>query len=297
MVKKGSASKVVALKAYHGKGPESKTAGVSLRTGQNVTAKTKSMWGGAFGMSLTQMLSDASNFVTKNGTEFLILKFDHCSNWMGIAEACVSILGNTIYKEGGNLNTKTLRELQGKVIVLFTGKGQQAVHHMYGIPHGILGVKNIYSGGSYDPKFHGLQYFGKGGTSIFKPFGKMKQNVKKQKKLMSKGADGNPDVMGMMYWTTTGMNESIRDRNTGMWSAPNVSRLKQMWEGGLSDSIESRNNTFRKIDGFDSAVTLKAFMPNIVMIDFADVDKCDQIFELNTHSSTFLVSNIQNFRL
>lgn len=297
VVKKGTASAVVDLKAYHGKGPEKNKTGVSLHTGEVVTTKVKSMWGGAFGMSLTKILSDASKFVTQNPTEFLMLKFDHCSNWMGIAEACVTVLGNTIYKEGGNLNTKTLRNLQGKVIVLFTSDGLEAVHHMYGIPQGILGIKNLVKGGAYDPNYHGLQYFGKGGTSIMKPFNKLEQNVKKQKKLMAKGAAGNPEVVGMMYWTTTGINESIRDRNTGMWSQPNVARLKQMWEGGLSDAIESRNNKFRKIDGFDSGVTLKAFMPNIVMIDFAEPIKCGHIFELNTHSPTFLVKNIQNFNL
>ena len=70
-----------------------------------------------------------------------------------------------------------------------------------------------------------------------------------------------------------------------------------MWEGGLRSAIESRNNKFRKIDGFDSSTTLKAFMPNIVMIDFADVHRCNEIYGLNTMSSTFLVSNIQNFNL
>jgi hypothetical protein len=297
VVKQGSAAKVVDLKAYHGIGPESKKSGVSLRTGGDVSVTVKSMWGGAFGMSLTRILSDASKFVIQNPTEFLILKFDHCSNWLGIAEACVAVLGNTIYKGGGNLNTKTLRDLQGKVIVLFTEDGLKAVHHLYGIPQGILGIKNLQKGGAYNPKYHGLQYFGKGGTSIWKPFKKIEQNVENQKKLMTKGAAGNPNVMGMMYWTTTGMNESIKERNATMWSPPNVKRLKQMWEAGLQDAIEARNNTFRRIDGFDSATKLKAFMPNFVMIDFADPTKCDAIFELNTHSPTFLVKNIQNFRL
>lgn len=297
VVKKGSANKVVDLKAYHGKGPESKASGVSLSTNENVSITVKSMWGGAFGMSLTKMLSDASKFVIQNPTEFLMLKFDHCSNWMGIAEACVTVLGDTIYKEGGNLNTKTLRDLRGKVIVLFTEEGLKAVHHLYGIPQGILGIKNLQKGSAYAPQYHGLQYFGKGGTSILKPFNKLDQNVKNQKKLMAKGAAGDPNVMGMMYWTTTGISESIRDRNTTMWSQPNVDRLKQMWEGGLQEAIEARNNTFRRIDGFDSAVKLKAFMPNIIMIDFADPQKCNHIFELNTHSPTFLVKNIQNFNL
>lgn len=297
VVKQGGASKVVALKAYHGKGPESKTTGVNLLTGKAVTTEVKSMWGGAFGMSLTKILSDAAKFVGEHTTEFLMLKFDHCTNWMGIAEACVTVLGDSIYKAGGNLNTKSLRDLRGKVIVLFTSDGLEAVHHLYGVPQGILGITNLVKGGGYVENFHGLQYFGKGGTSIWKPFGKLDQNLKKQTKLMAKGAAGNPNVVGMMYWTTTGINESIKDRNTGMWSQPNVARLKSMWEGGLRDAIESRNDKFRKIDGFDNTVALKAFMPNIVMIDFADVDKCRHIFELNTHSPTFLVRNIQNFHL
>ena len=146
VVKQGGASKVVALKAYHGKGPESKTTGVNLLTGKAVTTEVKSMWGGAFGMSLTKILSDAAKFVGENTTEFLMLKFDHCTNWMGIAEACVTVLGDSIYKAGGNLNTKSLRDLRGKVIVLFTSDGLEAVHHLYGVPQGILGITNLVKG-------------------------------------------------------------------------------------------------------------------------------------------------------
>jgi hypothetical protein len=297
VVKKGAASDVLDLKAYHGVGSTSKKSGVDLRSGQATDIKVKNLSGGAYGMSLSKMLNDAAKFVTANATEFLILKFDKCDNWMGIAAACVDLLGGTIYRLGGNLNNKTLRDLQGKVIVLFSAKGQQAVHHMYGVPQGILAFKNIYEGGSYDENFHGLQYFGKGGTSIWNPFNKVNQNIKKQTKLMEKGGDGNPNVMGMMYWTTTGVTESIRDRNTGMWAAPNVKTLKDMWDGGLKSSIDSRMNKFSKIDGFNNAIALKAFMPNVIMIDFADETKVKHIFELNTTPVTFVVGAMKNFHL
>lgn len=299
VLKKGETD-VLALKTYHGQGPSSKTTGIDVRTGQTGTVKTKSMWAGEYGMGLARILSDSVKFVTNSPSEFLILKFDKCHNWLMIAKACVEILANHIYKGGGNLNTKTLRELQGKVIVVFTKDGIEAVHHLYGIPQGILGIKNLYKSDSvYDVGYHGLQYFGKGGTSVSNPFksydDKVKENMKKQTKIMKQGGDGNAQVMGMMYWTTTGVTQSIRDRNTRMWTAPNVAKLQNMWEGGLNNAIMSRVNAFASIDGFAGGQMIKAFMPNIIMIDFADAEKCQDIFELNIVPVTFIVNALGDY--
>ena len=76
-------------------------------------------------MGLTGMLQQARNFVhsSSGANEFLILKFDKCTNWGLIADTCVDVLGLALYKGGGNLNTKTLEELRGKVVVLFSSKG------------------------------------------------------------------------------------------------------------------------------------------------------------------------------
>ena len=79
---------------------------------------------GTWGLGLEGMLEDARRFVSgKHSSEFLILKFDKCSNWPLIAETCVRVLGPSIYTGTGNLNTKTLGQLSGKVIVLFTPDG------------------------------------------------------------------------------------------------------------------------------------------------------------------------------
>ena len=317
VVKKGGAADVMALKAYHGKGPESKKAAINIRTGHTERAKVKSLWAGEYGMTLSKMLSDASKFVTKNNTEFLILKFDKCHNWPMIAEACVNVLGPDViytYSGTGDLNSKSLRELRGKVIVIFQEKGRQAVRQLYGPDQGILGFTNLWNGGAYKDDYPGLQYKGKGGTSIFKPFNKVEQNIKKQTKVMTATSrkvksgkwykrktkirvDDNPSIVGMMYWTTTGINESIRDRDSGMWTQPNVQRMQSMWNNGLESAIASRTDKLSRIDGFDKGAVLKAFMPNIVMIDFADPTKCKHIFELNTVPPTFLISSMQNFRL
>ena len=101
---------------------------------------------GAYGEGLTKILTDARNFVTKASyqDEFLILKFDKCSNWPEIASACVNLLGagpnGHIFQLTGNLNTKTLQQLRGKVVVLFTAEGYQQVQHQYPPGSGILCV-------------------------------------------------------------------------------------------------------------------------------------------------------------
>src|SRR5262249_39807531 len=151
-------------------------------------------------------------------TEFLILKFDKCKNWGLIAEACVDVLGDTIYKGAGNLNIKKLKNLKGKVIVLFGKDGYRDIPNEYKARGGILPFKNLYDGGVYDEDYNGLQYYGKGGTKVTNTIDKTEENYKKQKELMRKGAKKDVSVMGMMYWTTTGVFESIEKRNRKMWT-------------------------------------------------------------------------------
>lgn len=285
--------KEVQLRAFHADGKlmknETKTRYVPEVGRQETVTRTK-LRGGAFGLGLAGMLQDARDFVTRHPGEFLLLKFDKCTNWPLIADTCVRELGPTIYRGTGSLNTQRQRELAGHVVVLFTADGVAAVRGTHPVGGGILGIRNLYGqdGAAYDPHFHGLQYFGKGGTSVAKPFGKLRQNAKKQGKLMSLGGDGDPDVMGMMYWTTTGLLESIEARNTGMWSDRHRSSLKNLWANGLRESIETR--IARHIDptSHASGGVLKAFMPNIVMIDFADSAKCRTIYELNAVAAVAL---------
>ena len=246
--------------------------------------------GGAFGLSLTSMLQQARNFVLSDvgGSEFLILKFDKCTNWPLIAEACRATLGTTLYTAGGNLNTKKLKELSGKVIVLFSSSG---LGELQGATQGILGFKNLSAeGATYTDTYQGLQYYGKGGTSPFNPVGKLKQNVKKQSKLMM-GASAmmKPEVVGMMYWTTTGLVESIQKRDDGMWDAPNVSKMKKLWGQGLNDFVNARIS-LPSSNPLARAQQRRSFFPNIVMIDFADDRKCQEIRDLNDLAASHLAS-------
>jgi hypothetical protein len=87
--------------------------------------------------------------------------------------------------------------------------------------------------------------------------------------------------MGMMYWTSTGIFESIKKRDAAMWSAPNIVKLQTLWAGGLDDYV-TYANPFLVPQGSPALGPMrKRFMPNIVMVDFADDLRCTTIRELN----------------
>ncbi|HTE44194.1 MAG TPA: hypothetical protein VK636_03030 [Gemmatimonadaceae bacterium] len=246
-----------------------------------VRVKQSKLAGGAFGMGLTTMLDQARAFVTSavGRNEFLILKFDKSTNWAHIANACWTILGTSMYTAGGNINRKTLGDLAGKVVVLFSPKG---LSELQGTTGGILSFKNLTEdGATYDRTYPGLQYYGKGGTSPFNPINKLKQNIKKQTKLM-RGAAGmqDPEVIGMMYWTTTGLIESIKKRDDGMWDTPNIAKMKKLWEQGLGDFVNARVS-LPDTNPMTIAQQRRSYFPNIVMVDFADQAKCQRIRDLN----------------
>ena len=293
------------LMAYHaGGGVKKQTVQrVMEATGRHETLVISELSVGTFGMGLAKILRDAKAFVSRYGSEFLILKFDKCTNWKLIADYCTEILGDRIYQGTGDLNRKTLRDLQGRVIILFSDSGVRSVRATHPLGGGILGWRNLFAKKSepksYDARYNGLQYFGKGGTSVnplkmkWNYGGKIHENIKKQGRLMYLGAN-NPsaygvDVLGMMYWTSTGLIENIQSRNDKMWSEKGKDQLRSLWEGGLRESIASRAANERlDVNFYSTGAQLKAFMPNIVMIDFADAEKCSTIYDLNAVAGAML---------
>jgi hypothetical protein len=285
--------KMVEMRAYHGSTNDAKKSravfGIAGDSHNIVRSEMKTGMGVA-SEDLRTMLSEAKAFVSsqEGSTEFLILKFDKCTNWSAIAQQCVRDLGDRLYTDGGNLNRKTLAELAGRVIVLFSAKGLK--ESTIGTQQGILCFKNLTEEGSgYSADFPGLQYFGKGGTTLNPFANKFKANIKKQTKLMTKAAEkGNEEIIGMMYWTTTGLTESIKKRNDGMWDDPGKARLRRLWEGGLGEFVDDRV-TMRSPNPLAEAQNRLGFFPNIVMIDFADSSKCQAIYDLNQVAAHALV--------
>ena len=272
------------------------------------THSKMSALGGGFGEQLTKMLQQAQKFVTEIAdTEFLIFKFDKCTNYPVIAEQCVDILGPAIYTANGELSKRTLDDLKGKVICVFNEDGLKEIKD-YGPKDGIIGFRNLKSKGgtpkAYDARYPGLQYMGKGGTSPWKVFSshktKTKENFSKQAKILGKmqqiedSAAG--DVLGMMYWTSTGLKQSILKRNDSMWTPTGVQRMRDLWEGALEQAISVQvHNDRAKCMDYGGVRQIKAFIPNIIMIDFADPNKCQTIYDLNVAAEQKMVAAIDDW--
>lgn len=304
------------LRAFHAPGTKGKA---TSSTGQ--TLKGAAL-GSTWGMTLNDILMGAKNFLAsaEGAGEFIILKFDKCTGWSAIADMCRSVLGRHLYVGNGNVNKKELRQLSGKVICAFMPSGYseffKADVHSPGAPApknvrgwGITQIKNLYKPPSgYEDNFDGLQYWGSGGTSVMNPRGfgaKIKENVETQRSILGQAAVGikdkvkrkgfrkkttpgcsaaNPNAIGMMYWTTTGVFKNIAERDAAMWDSNQVRGLDEIWNAGFGAYLEQvlpGNIGFE----FGSGGTLKTFMPNIVMIDFSNLEKCEHIYYLNTLAS------------
>jgi hypothetical protein len=250
---------------------------------------------GDWGLSLHTVLTQAYAFVNSpaGNTEFLLLKFDKCTNWTLIAEACIDILGNNLYVGGGNINRKTLAELAGRVVVLFSDKGYKEHKALHGVAHpGILKFANLAKKDettktkpAYLTDFAGLQYYGNFGDTAMKTTTakKISTNSKKQVTNMSDARLVPPDAIRMMYWTTTGLMQSIKERDEEMWRPPNLKGFLEAWNAGMGASVSAHSPGFGQPNqpGVFVAQQVKTYMPNIIMIDFAHISKSTLIYNLN----------------
>ena len=313
--------KKVEMRAFHADDKlhkvESKDRGVVGFRGHAQVQRSKLSGGTDQGEGLIQMLRQARDFVSSAdySSEFLILKFDKCTNWKLIAKTCQGILDTHLYTGGGNLNTKSLRALAGKVVVAFMPEGYAQLDVNERV--GITPIKNLYKPpANYDPAASGLQYWGAGGTNAFNgktQNAKMRENIHTQSKIMRSATLGvkvkkhfqpvrsveygngaaSPHAMGMMYWTTTGLFASIKSRNDQLWTAKNRLGLSETWLNMFMDFAEYLQNALPdniNLASYSSGGTLKMFMPNIVMIDFADDDKCQYIYDLNNLAAVRLAA-------
>lgn len=285
------------LVGYHGSGGGKSTSTYSSSwTGKTHEVSTSSkMKYGEFGLKLSDMLKQAKSFVNET-SEFLIFKFDKCTNYPLIADYCVKLLGENIYKPIGiEFGKLTLNDLERKVVCVFNDGALQEMKPL-GAADGVLGFRSLRgdqnSVRAYDPQYPGLQYYGKGGTAAWKVWktrtGKMEENISKQKKMLLAMAkqedDFAADVLGMMYWTSTGFISSIRKRNENvMWGKTGVRRMGELWRQGMEASIATQLERDQvKVLKFGGVRRIKAYFPNIIMIDFADSSKCQTIYDLNT---------------
>jgi hypothetical protein len=281
---------------------------------------------GVAGFGLQAMLQQARQFLTDYGTEFLIFKFDKSENWPLIVEVCQAELlaGGYLFATQGaggterNLNVRTLDELKGKLLILFPedaflGLNQADALHR----QGFLKWRNLYSKTSasarnYNANFDGLQYYGKGGVSAGASgdSGKIARNTAVQAELMQgrgsyktkkagwrgrigmtdSGRHGGADrnAIGLMYWTTTGPSrKGIENRNRKMWADSVRADMVNL-------GLQVADPSVRGMGVGNAGQALKAFMPNIIMVDFVDNAKGSTVYQMNFNSGAVITQELED---
>jgi hypothetical protein len=285
------------LSAFHGSNTPSTKSKVVDGVKQDV--EVTRMIGGEWGLDLDVILDQCMAFFKQMPSEFLILKFDKSSNYELILEACQAKLGKRLYTKSGNIADKTLQNMAGKVVCGFMGEGYThlTMKANKSIADGVAQIVNLYPNGAMPDTIDGLAYFGKGGTSIMQPMpfkapvkGKYLQNINKQRAILNvaNSAHHSRNVLRMMYWTQTGVFRSIKGRNEKAWTAGATKQMKQLWADGGYDYMKSE---VPQAFGLESASTdFKYYLPNFIMIDFADHDKGQTIYNLNTLSTSDIIA-------
>lgn len=280
------------FKTYH-------IAGVA---GKKTSRATRLLGGlqGTFGLSLDKIIDGAHKFLNVNGAEFLLFRFSKCQHHADLFNELKNGLSYRLFKGAVNLNEITVddQRIRGKVVVLFD---DGELNKVGATPQeGCLGVKSLFAYGldskgketkdlapkPYVANYNGIQYFGKFGATTTKtdigPNGsKFRTNLKKQENYLTKGGwtyRATPEVLGMMYWTTTGVFQNILSRNQRMWNQVHSRALVTLWEQGLEEALTSRVGYLSSplIQG-----QVSSFIPNIVMMDDVNSGRCELVWQLN----------------
>lgn len=264
--------------------------------------------GGAWGDTFVNMLNGAYAFVASKPDEFVILRLSKSyGGWDNIVQTVINTIpGDKLWTGKTNLNVLRVSDLKGKVVVVFDEGARKGMSPQWQNDPRILFVRSLYSDGAvgyYDPNYSGLQYYGKFGATTFKPGGydrMTKLNNKSQIKTLKLGQGVNREVLGMMYWTTTGLFQNIIKRNDQMWNQVHSASLKETWTNGLRQALQFRMNSLESQDYFSlfpdrvNGNYMKSIMPNIVMIDDVNKARCDFIWGLNDVAATELQAVIAN---
>ena len=281
-------------RAYHAPALKQKTSAAGNYQKPSLTkAVAIGVFTGHGGDRLSQMLDQAREFVMKNSGEFLILRFSKCGDMDDVVNQCILKLGDERFSQNVNLNEALISSLQGKVITVFDQEDfNKFPPELKSIP-GILPVKALFNSdgthADYMPLKWGLQYFGKYSNTR-----SAEKNIKKQMQVLSQVPASSSELLGMRYWTlTTKIGEKllktfeiVKGRDKKMWDSGQKA-LTDAWKAGVKDHIVARAGHMHRqwvVKGYPvTAVgrSAKSFMPNIIMMDFADPNRCATIWNLN----------------
>src|SRR5215813_8467556 len=207
-----------------------------------------------------------------------------------------------VFKQPGDVNVRTLYELAGKVVVTFvedpseTDDTKKWWNFGYTWPKNkstdqacsVHLIRNLQKGNpAYQDTYNGIQYYGKGGVSLNTKGQKDKIlfNQSRQLELMEEQASkysGNDKLMGMVYITTTGYCENIKDRDKRMWKPKYVQPIFDLWEDqNVRDTTRALMPRGVNTTQGSAAAVIARCRPKMVFIDFVDSRRCAMVYKLN----------------
>ncbi len=284
------------LKAYHSPGDTRKVGGV--------------------GQAFESILNELRDFVARNQTEFVIIRLSHLQDtsevfsllmqWMVQApNNGIGTNGDLVYKGSGNLATKFVSELAGRMIFLIEGK-KMAIENFHSKAQIKDGPKPMWIPGQADG-FHTL-YQNKEGKALpdvsdglcicgeFSSSNKLDQIVSKQASNYSAHdkhrtqGDANAHLY-CLYWTSTGGNI---EQNTQQLTA-NFQQVRDMvanMQGPTARACIENNIPLVNTKAWSTAISLEdqarrqyavfsCSLPNIILYDFVNEDTSKAIVGLN----------------
>ncbi len=224
---------------------------------------------GGFGGTLAVIVRDALEFVLAHPTEFIILRFSHTYHPTECVHEIKDIIAdqryaNAVFKEQGNLATRRIGDLRGKVIMVFD---EQFNHHITPT-EGILRFKK-YSDGLTN--ISGLATCGTFSSSL-----KMSKVHEGAIGAVNKHLAHPPDPghLHFVYWQQTGgiIGEKDVFKTTVAAREPG-----KQWSGGAHANLADFAAELKRI--YDN--NGHRMPANVVSHDFVTAQTCERIIRLN----------------
>jgi hypothetical protein len=219
---------------------------------------------GGYGGALTAIVSQALDFVIANPSEFIILRFSHtyhpaeCINAIKEVIASNPAYPGVVYKQTGNIATKTIGSLRKKVIMVFDEK----FNHNITPGEGIHRFKKFSADADY---IDGLSTCGNFAST---------SDVKKVHTESMKGVEkhvkehvGKAGHLHFIYWQQTG--GDVYKTTT----APK--KDGQEWTGG------AHSNMGDCLYELWQQTTVNVKPANVISHDFVSAETCEKIIRLN----------------
>ncbi len=224
---------------------------------------------GGFGGTLAVILRDALEFVLAHPTEFIILRFSHTYHPTECVDEIKRIIrdqryANAVFKEQGNLATRRIGDLRGKVIMVFDEK----FNHHITPTEGILRFKK-YSDGLTN--ISGLSTCGTFSSSL--KMSKVHEGAMSAvNKHLAHPAD--PGHLHFVYWQQTA---GIIGEKDVLKTTVAPRKPGQQWSGGAHANLADFAAELKQL--YDNN---RGRMPaNVVSHDFVTSDTCEKIIRLN----------------